>query len=218
MNKKHSMNVVLHHNGNASLNNSFNEYQNANQQQLLYRLSQRKVNGQGENINATGNITYTARTNKPGEVLRIIVGSNFSENDNQRFFYQQFLNTDRTPNGKDSTQQQLNVNNSGNGNLRVQYDLPLKGNKSFLSFGTFQQLSVSNIKVDALYIRKLDGASIPQTALSNHFQYRQYQSNYRASIKQLLRADLSITAGLAAEATNFQFNLYKTDSTAQNVY
>ena len=34
----------------------------------------------------------------------------------------------------------------------------------------------------------------------------------------MIHPDLSVTAGLAAEGTNFQFDLYKNDSSAQNLY
>ena len=78
------------------------------------------------------------------------------------FFTSSFSIPTERRNGKDSTQQQLNENNSSNGNVRINYDLPLKAKTSFLSLGTFHQLSVSNINVQALYIRKSDGAPVPQ--------------------------------------------------------
>lgn len=218
INKQQSFNVVVNFNQNTFRNKSSNEYQNLNRNHQLVKRSQRFINSDGDNENWSANISYTLRTKKPGEVLRINGGLNLSQNDNNRYFYQQFLQPDSNVVLSDSTQQQLNFNYSKNYNVRVNYDLPLKAKSTFLSLGTFHQLSISNILVDASFKRKSDGAQVPQTGLSNHFQYEQTMSNYKGAIKQIFNPTFSVTAGMAAEGTQFQFDLYKTDSFAKNVY
>lgn len=218
INKKHSVNLVAHLNGNRFNNLNEVEYQNQNRFEELYKLSRRNTNSIGQNQNFNSNITYTLRTAKPGEMLRLVAGYNQSQNENNRYFYQQFFHPDFTPTGYDSTQQQLNQNNSKSFHARLNYDLPVVAKKTFLSLGFFQQINISDIDVAAAYKRKPDETLVPQTALSNNFRFKQTLSTYRASLKQMIRPNFSFTTGLSAEATHFQFELYKNDSSAKNGY
>jgi len=62
----------------------------------------------------------------PAEVLRIISGFSHGKNGNDRDFFQQYLNTDLTVTGNDSTQQQLTDDLNNSYSLRLNYDKPLK--------------------------------------------------------------------------------------------
>jgi len=216
--KKQSLNAVLHLNGNSFNNNSLVTYENRNRFEDLYKLSQRSTGSQGNNSNFSSSLTYTLRTAKPGEMFRLISGFNKSTSENNRQFYHQFFYPDFTPTGADSTQIQLNQNVSKSFHVRASYDLPIVAQKTFLSIGSFQQVQISDIVVDAAYIRKSDGERVALQALINDFRFRQTTSTYRASLKQLLGKQFSITGGISAEGTYFQFDLHKTDSLAKNHY
>ena len=150
-------------------------------------------------------------------MLRFFGAINHSSQENDRLFYQQFFNADYVPTGKDSTQQQLTNNKINGYNLRINYDVPL-GKRTFLSLGSFYNKSRSEVEADAFYKRKTDGAWAELEALTNDFQFDQIITNFRTSLKQVLSEKLSITAGMSAENTNINFNLYKYASDTANQY
>jgi hypothetical protein len=133
-------------------------------------------------------------------------------------FYQQFFNPDHSPNGVDSTQQQVTDTKSNGFNVRINYDKPLVAKKTFLSIGGAYNRSNSHINVDAEHFKKPDGIWMPMDLLSNHFKFHQGVSNLRASVKQMLGENFSITAGVAAEATRINFELLEEGREAENSY
>ena len=82
----------------------------------------------------------------------------------------------------------------------------------------FYNKSRSEVEADAFYKRKTDGAWAELEALTNDFQFDQIITNFRTSLKQVLSEKLSITAGMSAENTNINFNLYKYASDTANQY
>ena len=217
LNKYHSINLVLQYNGNSFDNENTTQYRNLNRFEQAYRISERAINSTGDNINPQLNLTYTLKTKKAGEMLRFFGAINHSSQENDRLFYQQFFNADYVPTGKDSTQQQLTNNKINGYNLRINYDVPL-GKRTFLSLGSFYNKSRSEVEADAFYKRKTDGAWAELEALTNDFQFDQIITNFRTSLKQVLSEKLSITAGMSAENTNINFNLYKYASDTANQY
>lgn len=217
LNKYHSINLVLQYNGNSFDNENTTQYHNLNRFEQAYRISERAINSTGDNINPQLNLTYTLKTKKAGEMLRFFGAINHSSQENDRLFYQQFFNADYVPTGKDSTQQQLTNNKINGYNLRINYDVPL-GKRTFLSLGSFYNKSRSEVEADAFYKRKTDGAWAELEALTNDFQFDQIITNFRTSLKQVLSEKLSITAGMSAENTNINFNLYKYASDTANQY
>ncbi|MFN2457560.1 MAG: outer membrane beta-barrel protein [Chitinophagaceae bacterium] len=218
INKKHALNLTLNYNQNNFDNENFTEYRNINRLNSIYRLSERTIQSDGENYNPNLSLSYTLRTKKPGEVLKFITNANFSKSENNRHFYQEFLNPDDTPTGLDSTQQQINSNNTNGYNFRLNYDVPFKNKKTSFSTGSFYNVSHSDIVVEATYKRRADGKFIPLEALSNDFTFHQYVTNLRASAKQILAPNFSISAGISVERTRIWFELYKFNSDTTNNY
>lgn len=216
--KLQSLNAVVQLNSSDFNNKSWTEYTNINRFDEIYRLSERTINSEGDNYNASLSLSYLLRTKRAGEQLRVIADANRSINNSNRNFYQQFFNPDHTPNGVDSTQEQLNNGRNTGYNLRLNYDRPIIAQKTFLSLGTFYTNANNFVKTDASYLRKQDNADVPLDALSNHFRFHQSVVNLRASLRQNIGSLFNITAGISAEQTSIWFELYKEQRDAKNSY
>ncbi len=215
--KKQVLNFVANYNQNAFDNHNITEYVNINRFDEIYRLSERTIESDGTNHNGNFNLTYTYRGKTPGELFRIITGMNISVNDNSRMFFQQFFNPDHTPNGIDSTQEQITDNNSNGYNTRISYDKPF-GKKTSISTGLAYNRNNSHIIVDASYMKKPDGQFVKLDLLSNDFKFHQGVINGRFSVKQVLGENFSITAGINTEATSIGFDLLKEGRSVSNDY
>lgn len=218
INKYNSLNLVLQYNQNNYKNHSITENTNLNRNKYITRLSERTLDNSGENYNRGMNLSYTLKTKRPGETLRWINDYNYSTSETHRNFYQQYFFADHTPNGKDSSQQQVTNNNSNNYSSRLNYNLPLNNQKTFLSAGSFYSIASAKINSDASYLRKSDLNWVPLSALINQFKFRQQVSTFRGSVKQILGEGTSTTTGVSAEYTRFNFNLLKTGVEASNSY
>ena len=218
INKTESINFVLQYNQNNFKNQSITEYTNINRFGAIYRLSDRNILNDGDNYSPNINFSYTKKGKIAGESLKIIAGSNLSVNKSDRGFYQQFFNPDHTPNGIDSTQNQLTDNKNSGYNVRVDYNRPLNNKKTFLSFGTFYNRCNSHIDVNASYLKKPEMAFMKSDLLSNEFKFHQTITNLRASVKQILKENFSITAGMSAEQTSICFELFKENRDVKNHY
>lgn len=213
-----SINLVLQYNQNDYNNSNFTENTNLNSKEEIYRLSNRTLKNSGENYNPNIDLSYTLKTKRPGEVLRIFNNFNYSSSESRRNFYQQYFNPDYSPNGKDSTQNQTTDSKYKGYNARVNYDLPFSNEKTFFSTGATYQATSANINSDASYLRKTDQQWIPLNALINQFQFRQQINTARVSIKQILGTNFNASAGISAENTRFHFYLLKTNMEASNNY
>jgi len=206
------------YNQNDFNNRNTTEYTNINRFNEVYKLSERTIRSEGDNYNPGTNLTYTVKGKQAGEQFRIIAGANFSSNENDRIFYQQFFNPDHTPNGTDSTQVQVTDSKNSGYNIRISYDKPLVEKKTFLSVGGAYNSSNSHIEVDASYLKKPEKIFVPLDLLSNHFKFHQDVSNLRASLKQILGEKFSVSAGLAVEQTEINFDLLKAGNEVGNNY
>ena len=216
--KDQSLNFVLQYNQNSFNNRSLTEYININKDTEIYKLSDRSIHSTGDNYNPSTSLTYTLKGRTPGESLMIISGFNFSDNQNNRDFYQQYFNPDHTYNGLDSTQQQINDSKNNSYYIRINYDKPLDNKKTFLSFGTFLNQSNSHVMVDASYFKKPDDIMVKMDLLSNDFRFHQTVNNMRGSVRQNFTENFSATAGLSAEATAIRFDLIKEGTEVKNSY
>jgi hypothetical protein len=218
LNKNHSFNLVLQYNQNRFDNQNRIEYKNNDRFNTITRLSERTIASKGESYSPNISFSYTLKTKKPGETLRLISNINTSDNETRRNFFEQFFNPDHTPNGNDSIQQQTTNNFTKGYNLRLNYNVPLGKRKTFLSVGGFYNSSRSDIEANAFYRRKADGEWAGLEALTNHLLFYQYINNLRGSVKQILGENFSVTAGLSSEQTRFTFDLFKTTTTQKNSY
>ena len=153
INKNNLLNFVLNYNQADFDNTNGTEYQNINRFDQLWKLSRRQVHSEGNNYNPNINLSYTWK-GKLGESLKIITGYNFSSAYSDRLFYQQFFNPDFTPNGLDSTQQQLNDTKISGYSARVNYDKMLDNKKTFISLGGAYNRNNNHVEVDAFYKKK----------------------------------------------------------------
>ena len=172
----------------------------------------------GNNYNPDINFSYSKKGKIAGETLKIITAGNFSVNNSDRDFFQEFFNPDHTPNGIDTAQEQLTENRSNGYNVRIDYNRPLNNKKTFFSVGSFYNRSNSHIDVIASYKKKPEGYFVKSDLLSNEFKFHQTITNLRASVKQVLKENFSITAGASAEQTYIWFELLKDNSEAKNNY
>ncbi|MBC7875097.1 MAG: TonB-dependent receptor [Ferruginibacter sp.] len=218
INKISSVNFVLQYNQNNFKNENATEYTNINRFGAIYRLSERTIFNDGDNYSPNVNFSYTRKGKIAGESLKIITGANFSINQSDRNFFQQFFNPDHSPNGIDSTQEQLTNNRNNGYNIRVDYNRPLKNKKTSFSFGTFYNRSNSHIDVNATYMKKPEGVFVKSDLLSNEFRFHQTITNLRASVRQVLKENFSFTAGASAEQTFIWFELFKESRDVKNNY
>lgn len=217
INKNSLLNFVVSYNHADFENTNQTEYQNINRFDELWKLSRRRVHSEGNNYNPAMNISYTWK-GKSGESLKIITGYNFSSSLNNRLFYQQFFNPDFTPNGLDSTQQQLNDTKNNGYNVRVNYDKMLDNKKTFVSVGGAYNRNNNHVDVKASYKKKPEGTLFPLDLLSNNFWFHQTVSNLRGSVKQILGTNFSFTAGSSVERTDIWFELLKESRNVKNDY
>lgn len=215
--KKNILNLVFNYNQNSYDNSNVTEYQNINRFNELWRLSRRQVLSEGDNYSPNITLSYTWKK-KLGETFRIITGYNFSSNQNDRIFNQQFYHPDFTPNGIDSMQQQLNDTKINSYQFRVSYDKMLDNKKTFLSVGVSVNRNNNHVIVNATYKKKPEGTMEMLDLLSNDFWFHQTISGLRASVKQILGKDFSFTAGTSVERTGIWFELLKEDREVKNSY
>jgi hypothetical protein len=216
--KYQNLHFEVTYNQNDFNNRSTTEYTNINRFNEIYKLSERTIRSEGDNYNPGANITYTLKGKQAGEQFRIIGGTNFSLNESERIFYQQYFNPDHTPNGTDSLQTQITDSKNSGYNIRAGYDKPLVERKTFLSVGGAYNRSNSHIEVDASYLKKPEKVLMPMDLLSNHFKFHQDVTNLRASLKQILGEKFSVTGGFAVEQTQIGFDLIKTGTEVENSY
>ncbi|HEX6846754.1 MAG TPA: outer membrane beta-barrel protein, partial [Chitinophagaceae bacterium] len=216
--KYQDLHFEFNYNQNDFSNRNITEYTNLNRFNEIYKLSERTIRSEGDNYNPGSNITYTIKGRQAGEQFRIMAGTNFSLNENERIFYQQYFNPDHTPNGIDSLQTQITESKNIYYNIRLSYEKPLIANKTFLSVGAAYHRSNSHIEVDASYLKKPDKIFVPLEVLSNNFKFHQGVTNMRTSVKQILGEKFSATAGIAAENTNINFDLLKMGTKVGNDY
>lgn len=218
LDKFQSLNVVLQLNSADYQSSSHTEYRNINRFGDTYRLSERDIRTDGDSYNGSLSLSYLLRTKNPGEQLRVLLSGNYSTGNSDRDFYQQYFHPDHTPNGIDSTQQQLNKSHNDGYNVRVDYTKPFKNRKTTLTLGGYYLRNNSDVETDASYFRKADSVFAPLDPLSNDFRFHQTVVNFRTSLRQMIAANFSITAGVATEQTGIWFELFKENRDVKNNY
>ena len=215
--KMQSVNFVLQYNQNNYDNTSANTYTNLNRFGNIYRLSERSIASEGDSYSPNATFSYSRRTKNIGEYLKIIIGANLSLSSSDRDFFQQYFFPDHTPNGIDSTQEQLTDNRTGGYNIRVDYNRPL-GKKTTFSTGMYYTRTNSHADVDASYLKKPERIFMRSDLLSNEFRFHQSITNGRVSLRQTIFENFSITAGVSLEQTAISFELFKENRNAKNSY
>jgi len=218
MNKHNSFNFTSFFNSSNGESNNSNQYTNINSASNIYKLSNRFINTNSTSSSPNFNATYIAKGKLPTTIFKVITGLSFGNNDNERGYYQQYLNPDYTFNGLDSTQQQnTNVKNSTI-SVRLNYDRLLKNNKFFLSVGNGLIRGNNHNILNTSFLKKPDNVLVKNNVLSNDIEFHQNIFFYRAALRYTIQPELNITAGLQAEQTTTQFNLVNDTSDYANNY
>ena len=217
--KRNAINLVLQFNQNIFRNRSITEYTNINRFDEVYKLSERSIRTNGQSANPNLSFTYTHKGKRPGETLQLILNGNYSYSQNDRFFYQEFLDPyDGEKTGVDSTQQQLNDTWTSGYSARVNYDKMFGNKKTFISVGGYHNRTASHVKLESAYLKKPEDSLVKSELLSNDFNFTQHIHNLRFSLKHVFSPGFSAVAGMNAELTEIQFDLYEINSRVFNNY
>lgn len=208
-------NLSFTYNGNLNFfdNNSRTQFTNINRFGETWKVSNRENSSNGLGYGHGLNLTYTLRGKKAGEVLRIMALANAGKNENDRDFFQEFLNGNLLPTGIDSTQSQFfnNISNSWSG--RVNYDRPFQKQGNSFSTGLTYTKSNFHNTLNTNFLRKVDGAMVPNDALSNDFWFHQQVFTVRAGLNFKLPKEWRINFGAQAELTDMYFDILKGNAT-----
>jgi len=218
LNKRNAFNFTSFYNSSNAESNSNNQYTNINSTNLIYKLSTRAISTNSTSSSPSFNASYTAKGKLPTTIFRIITGVNFGNNDNERDYYQQYLNPDYSFTGTDSSQQQnTNIKNSTI-SIRLNYDRLLKGNKFFLNLGNGLIRANNHNILNTAFLKKPDNVFVQNDLLSNDIQFHQNIFFYRAALRYSIQPDFNITAGTQVEQTTTKFNLVNDTSNYANNY
>ncbi len=218
LNKRNSLNFTSQYNSNNSANENETEYSNLNRFYDIYKLSNRITGTSNESWNPNFNLTYTYKGKNPKEVLKLITGLNYNANNNERDFYQQYLNPDNTPTGSDSSQQQNTFSKNHNINFRINYDMPLKENKLSLNAGAGYNRYNNHNVLNTEFLKKPENVFVKNELLSTDFIFHQTIFGLRASLRYDFMVDFYINAGAQAEHTETNFNIRNDNNHYANNY
>ncbi|MDP1842079.1 MAG: TonB-dependent receptor [Sediminibacterium sp.] len=208
-NKNNSAGVVYQGNLNYYNNASANTYTNINRFNQVYKISTRENTSIGDGYNHGITLSYTHKGKNIAEVLRLIVTGNLNKNDNDRDFFQQFLNPDFNSTGIDSTQTQYFNNYSNSVSARIEYTKPLlkKGN-SFSGGVNYLGSNYHNL-LNTSFLRKSDVIMVPNDMLSNDFKFHQNIYTARVGVSLLITPSIRLTSGAQLEYTQMKFDFVK---------
>lgn len=210
-----NMSFVAQSNLNTYNNASLIEFKNFNKLGELYRLSKRNISTNGEGLNHNFSYSYTHKGKNIQEKLQFIATANFNVNENDRSFYQQFLNNDFTSTGVDSTQIQNTENKNNSLNFRVNYDLPLGKSKILFQTGTSYSNNLFHNTLGTSFYNNLLQQMVESNLLSNDFKFHQNFFTTRAGFFFQFNKGWRLTTSVQAEQTELKFIFYK--GSANNV-
>jgi ferric enterobactin receptor len=203
--KQHILSLTYQLNPNSFDNNSTTTYTNINNQQQIYRLSNRNNHSVGGGINHVLSGSYNIKEKKGPGYLRFIANANLSSSHNNRIFFQQFLFPDKIPTGVDSTQRQRFNTDNNSASLRIDFLRPLKTKQHNFNGG----ISILNVwyhgRVNTQFFNKIDQAFSTNDLLSNDFTNEQLVSTARAGLSYNFKSKYRLSFGIQAEYTHLQF-------------
>lgn len=218
LNKRNSFNFVAQYNQANTNNSGFNRYTNFNRFDEISRLSERTVASEGSSRNPSINFSYTRKTKRQGESIRVVTALNLGWSKNIRNYFQEFLNADDTPTGVDSTQKQTNNSKTNGYSINIIYDRPLGNKKTSLSTGLAYYRNNNHVVLNTEFMKKPENIFQKADLLSNNFMFHQDIISTRLAMKHIFIPGFSVTAGSAFEQTNFLFELFRDNKTEYNRY
>lgn len=216
LDKRNQLNITYQGNLNFYDNESISTFANINKDKQLYRYSTRTNRSDGEGFGHNTSVSYTHKAKKPAEFIRMILNANFNKNNNDRGFFQEFLQPDLSPTGIDSTQSQFFDNYNRSFSARVDYNKPLRKKGSNFSAGVTYNTSYFHNTLNTNFLRKSDSLFIPNDLLSNDFEFRQEIFTARAGFGLQMNKGWRINMGVQAEHTAMGFIFIKGNSSNVN--
>ena len=213
LDKRNQLNITYQGNLNFFDNVSFTTYTNINKDKQVYRYSTRTNGSDGKGYGHNTSVSYTHRAKNPAEFVRMILNANFNKNNNDRGFYQEFLQPDLSPTGIDSTQSQFFDNNNRSVSARIDYNKPFKKKNSNFSTGITYNRSHFHNTLNTSFLRKSDNLFISNDLLSNDFTFQQDIFTARAGFGLQFSKGWRLNAGVQAEHTSTGFIFFKGNGT-----
>ncbi len=211
LNSKNLIGLVYQSNFNFYNNFSSNVYSNFNQLNQLYKLSIRDNTSIGNGYNHGITLSYIHKGKNIAEVLRFFLIGNFNKNDNDRDFYQQFLNLGFISTGIDSTQTQYFNVFSHSASAKIDYVKPFTKKGNSISGGLNYFSSNYHNLLNTHFLRKVDSIMVPNDLLSNEFTFYQYIFTSRVGISILITPSIRLTTGAQIEQTQMNFDIVKSN-------
>jgi len=218
LNKRNAFNFTTYYNSSNAASNSDNQYTNINSNNLIYKLSNRAITTASTSSSPSYTASYTAKGKLPTTIFRIITSVNFGVNDNERDYYQQYLNPDYSFTGTDSSQQQNTTIKNSTISIRINYDRLLKNNKFFINLGKGLIRANNHNILNTAFLKKPDNVFVKNDLLSNDIQFHQNVFFYRAALRYTIKVDFNVTTGVQVEQTTTKFDLVNDTSNYTNNY
>jgi len=218
LNKRNAFNFTTYYNSSNAATNSDNQYTNINSNNLIYKLSNRAITTASTSSSPSYTASYTAKGKLPTTIFRIITSVNFGVNDNERDYYQQYLNPDYSFTGTDSSQQQNTTIKNSTISIRINYDRLLKNNKFFINLGNGLIRANNHNILNTAFLKKPDNVFVKNDLLSNDIQFHQNVFFYRAALRYTIKVDFNVTTGVQVEQTTTKFDLVNDTSNYTNNY
>ena len=218
LNNRNSINFTTQVNQHEFQNQNNIIYKNENRFGEIYRISERRVINEGDNISPSANLSYIHRGKLKGEQLRLITGYSYSHQDSEKDFYQQFFDGQKNPTRGDTSQHQWETTSNNGLQFRLNYDKPLPGEKTTISAGAAYLYNSSHVELNAYSVDTPANGYVFIPMLSNNFRFMQGIQTYRLSIKQKLGDQYWLTGGVNLEETRIAFDMIKDNQKVHNDY
>ncbi|MBY0536380.1 MAG: TonB-dependent receptor [Chitinophagaceae bacterium] len=218
VNTHHSVNIVLQYNENRYNNQSNIGFLGLTQLKQVSSWSERKLHSWGNNRTPIANLTYTFKGAVPTTSFRIWTGYQYSDNRDHKNWFQEFLNTDGTKSGLDSTQFQQTISFNTNWYFNTLYDKMLVKDKTFMAIGAQYLFAYNDVDQLSSTLKKPDSVFVKNDLLSTTFNFSQAIKQFRFSLRQLYAKTGTITAGINVEETTIDFNVVSQQKKSSNTY
>ncbi len=215
--KRSTASLVYQGNLNYYHNHSDIVSSNLDSTMRVYKASARTNQYDGNGYSHGLSASYQWKGTNPVEKLQLYSGLSFSKNNNDRDFYQQFLQSNFLPTGLDSTQVQLTDNYIRSFYFNGNYNKPLNDTGTiYLSTGASYSNNTYHNILSTSFLRKFDGRYIGNDLLSNNFYFHQSIFTLRAALVISLPFHWRLIAGAQAEQTISDFQFIKGNSADAN--
>lgn len=186
----------------------------------VYKANTRTNQYDGDGNSHSFSSSYQWKGKNPVEKLQLWSGISFSKNNNDRDFYQQFLQSNFLPTGLDSTQVQLTDNYIRSFYFNSKYNKPLNDTGTvYISTGASYSMNAYHNILSTSYLQKVDNNFITNEMLSNNFYFNQSIITLRTALVLILPQNWRIVSAVQAEKTLSDFQFVKGNSAdANNAY